>query len=157
MPAASVAVYRIVVTPIGNADPIPNPVVGDDVCTNVTPEQLSKAVGGGVQVTTAVHALAGAMTATLDGQFTMDGGVTSFTSMIKVQVLVLPELSVPVKVTVVIPLGKVPLTKVPKSDIVTPLLAAAVELITPQLSAQIGLTMVLDDTQELGSVLNVNI
>lgn len=142
----------MVVVPIGNADPIPKPTVGDEVCTKVTPEQLSNAVGGGVQVTTAVQAFVAAATVMLEGQLTIVGLMISRTSIIKVHVPILLELSVPINVTVVKPLGKLPLTKLPKSEITTPGVAVAVELITVQLSAQIGLTMVLDETHELASV-----
>lgn len=67
----------------------------------------------------------------------------------------LPAGSVPVKVTVVIPTGKVPDTNVPKSDNVTAPADAVEVLITTQLSAHTGLMMLLVAEHEFGSALNV--
>jgi hypothetical protein len=71
--------------------------------TTVTPGQLSVATT--VQVTTAVHDPIGVVAVILAGQVIL-GACVSFTVTVNVQVAVLPDASVAVDVTVVVPLGK---------------------------------------------------
>ena len=63
VPPDPVAVYVMVVTPIGNKEP----EAGPPVCTTVIPEQLSKAVGA-VQITFEAHLSASLPTVISEGQ-----------------------------------------------------------------------------------------
>jgi hypothetical protein len=93
----SVAVLFTVVVPTGNAEPL------EGVLIMVETPQLSVAVT--VNVTLLVHWPAAALTVMLAGQ-TMLGGWLSLTVTVKLQVLVLPWISVAVLLTVVVPTGK---------------------------------------------------
>ena len=97
LPEASVAVTVTVVVPTGKK----LPEAGELVI--VTPGQLSVAVG--VKETFAPHWPAVFGTTILAGQVTV-GGCTSLTLIVNVHVAVLPDASVTVAVTVVIPTGK---------------------------------------------------
>ena len=97
LPEASVAVTVTVVIPTGKKLPEAGELV------TVTPGQLSVAVG--VKETFAPHWPGVLPTMMFAGQVTI-GGCTSFTLTVNVHVAVLPEASVTVAVTVVMPTGK---------------------------------------------------
>ena len=97
LPEASVAVTVTVVNPTGKKLPDAGELV------MVTPGQLSVAVG--VKLTTAPHWPAVLFTVIFAGQVTV-GNSVSFTLMVNVHVAVLPDASVTVHVTVVVPTGK---------------------------------------------------
>ena len=90
LPAASVAVYAMLVTPKEKVLPDAGPVVR----TMLPPAQLSVKEGT-VQVAVALQ-LAPALTVMLLGQPVITGAVRSATVTVKEQVLVLPEASVAV-------------------------------------------------------------
>jgi hypothetical protein len=75
--------------------------------------------------------------------------------MVTVQVFTLPLPSVAVKVTVVVPAGKLAYTMSPKLINITPLSADWAVLDTDTLSTHVGLAMDTAATQELGPALNV--
>jgi hypothetical protein len=93
-PDGSVAVYVTAVTPTGKTDP------GAMLLVNVTP-QISDAVGA-VHGTTALQV--GVVTVIFDGQPKITGFVTSFTTTLNVQVEIVPDASVAVYVTGVVPI-----------------------------------------------------
>jgi hypothetical protein len=85
-PIASVAVYEILVTPIGNEDPLAGPAV----CVMVTaPGQLSLAVGAG-HVTVALHAPGVLLTTMLAGQLVNPGPAASVTLTVNAHTLLFP-------------------------------------------------------------------
>src|SRR4029453_18905552 len=98
-PDVSVAVQVTVVGPTGKHEP------DAGVQAAVTPGQLSLAVGA-AKVTTTQGSLIVAVLALLFGGQVITGGCVSFTVTVNEQLAVLPEVSVAVQVTVVVPLGK---------------------------------------------------
>src|SRR5881397_636472 len=96
-PEVSVALYVIVVVPVGNTFP-----GGTPERVNVTPGQLSLAVA----VPSPLSETAPEQTPLKLGGAVTVGGWVSFTVSVKVQVAVFPEASVEVQVIVVVPLGK---------------------------------------------------
>lgn len=86
--------------PIGNADPEVNP----EVCTILTPAQLSFADGAG-QVTIAEHKPGLLLVVMLVGHVIKVGAWLSITVTVNVQVEVFPLASVAVNVFVVTPTG----------------------------------------------------
>lgn len=101
LPDASVAVQVTVVVPMGNVEP------EGGVHATVTPGQLSDAVGAG-KVTVAlleIGQVCAATAVTFAGQV-IEGGCVSLTVTVNEQLLVLPDASVAVQVTVVAPFGK---------------------------------------------------
>ena len=114
-PEASVTVNVCVVVPIGNIAPLARPAV----CVVVTPVQLSVPAGG-VKVTTAPHCPASLFTAMFELQ-TIAGNSVSVTVTSKEQETALPEASVTVNVSVVIPIGnKAPLANPAVCVVVAP-------------------------------------
>ena len=99
LPVASVAVYVTVVVPTAKVAP--------ELCvwTNETKEQLSVAVAS-VQETSAVHNPASTFLVMFAGVFAMSGFSSSVTVTICVSLAVLPEASVTIHVTVVLPSEK---------------------------------------------------
>ena len=97
LPEASVAVATTVVVPIGKAEP------DGGVLATVTPGQLSDAPMA--KVTMAEQTPCPAIVVMLAGQ-DMVGFSLSFTVTVNEQVAVLPDESVAVAVTVVVPFGK---------------------------------------------------
>ncbi len=116
LPDASVAVHRTVVVPQVNNEP------GEGLQDTVTPGQLSFAMLVG-QVTVACPE-ASAQAVMLDGQVIV-GGSGSYTVTVCLHEFVLPEVSVTVHVTVLVPFANWPG-------------ALFSTLATPQLSAVIG-------------------
>jgi hypothetical protein len=100
LPDISVALHVTVVIPIGNIDP--------DAGTHdaVTPGQLSDNIGGGYVTTTPCAPGFPAVVVTLAGH-TIAGACRSTTVTVNVHCDVLPDASVAVAVTVVVPLGNV--------------------------------------------------
>ena len=105
LPDASVAVTVTVVVPTGKKLPDAGTLV------TTTPGQLSVAVG--VKLTLAPHWPAVLGTIIFAGQVTT-GNCTSLTLMVNVQMVILPDASVAVQVTVVMPTGK----KLPEAGLV---------------------------------------
>ena len=98
-----------------------------EVCKTKTPGQLSVAVGG-VQVTLAAHVPMALFTIKLEGQLVNNGVDVSFTLTLKVQDVALPEASVAVYFTLVVPSGnEAPLGK-----------PAVCESVKEQLSLAVG-------------------
>ena len=97
-PAASVAVYVTVVVPKANTDP--------ELCelVNVTPEQLSVAVGA-VHVAIPLQEPIVLPIVMFAGKAVITGALLSTTVIICVAVAVLPAASVAVQITVVVPIG----------------------------------------------------
>jgi hypothetical protein len=85
LPFASVAVNEIFVTPTGNEDPLGKPVV----CANVSPGQLSVAVGA-TQLTTDEHKPGVQFTIILMGHEVNIGTWLSATVIVNEHILVLP-------------------------------------------------------------------
>ena len=133
-PEASVAVTVTVVVPTGNTLPDGGTLV------IITPEQLSVAVG--VKVTTASHRPGSLLTIISAGQ-TTTGSSSSFTVTSNVHTLVLPEASVAVTVTVVVPNGNI----LPE--------AGTLEIVVPvQLSVAVGVK-VTTASHRPGSLLTI--
>ena len=101
LPEASVTTNVLVVVPIGNVSPDAKPAV----CTVVDPGQLSVPTGA-VYVITAPQTPGSLLWIIFPGQV-IAGASVSFTVTSKLQVAVFPELSVTIKVLVVVPIGKV--------------------------------------------------
>ena len=102
LPDVSVAVQVTVVVPTGRIEPL------GGVHTEVTPGQLSDTVGAG-KVTVAlleIGQVCAATAVTFAGQVIV-GGCVSLTVIVNEQLAVLPEASLTLHVTVVMPLGKV--------------------------------------------------
>ena len=99
--AASLTVQVTVVVPFGNVEPDGGEQVGAP-----TPGQLSLTVGAGY-VTTAEHRFGSVLLVMLTGQM-IDGGCVSLIVTVNEQLAVLPEASLAVQVTVVVPFGKAP-------------------------------------------------
>ena len=97
-PLASVAVQVTVVMPIGNVDPL----AGKHEA--VTPGHLSAAVRGGYVTTTPVAPGVAAAAVMFAGQVIV-GACVSTTVTVNIHELWLPEASVAVAVTVVVPFG----------------------------------------------------
>lgn len=91
LPYASVAVYEMVVVPIGKLDPLAAP----NVCNTVTPAQLSDAAGAG-QLTTAPHTPGLFVVIMFEGHDVNIGAWLSVTVTKKLQVAVFPLASVAV-------------------------------------------------------------
>jgi hypothetical protein len=100
-PLASVAVYVMLVPPIGNADPEGNPAV----CVTINPGQLSVATGN-THETFALHDPGELLTVILVGHEVNVGNWLSITVTVNVHNVVLPLASVAVNVTVDVPIGK---------------------------------------------------
>jgi hypothetical protein len=100
-PAASLAVNTMLFTPIGNAEPLANPVV----CTTETPGQLSLAMGA-IQFTTALQSPGVFATVMLTGHDVNTGTSLSTTVTVNEQTAVLPLASVAVNEILVTPNGK---------------------------------------------------
>ena len=98
LPEASVAVQVTVLVPLANVLPL----VGLQL--TVTPEQLSVAVG--VKLTIWLHWPSAVLVTRLSGQARI-GATLSLTATVKLQFAVLPEASVAVQVTLLVPLLKV--------------------------------------------------
>lgn len=101
LPAASVAVQKTVVVPTGKVEPL----TGEQI--EVTPGQLSVAVGGGNVTTMPVGGVqVTAITAVTAAGQAIFGGCASLTCTVNEQTPVLPAASVAVQVTVEMPTGK---------------------------------------------------
>jgi hypothetical protein len=101
LPDVSVAVQVTVVVPTGRTEPL------GGVHTEVTPGQLSDTVGAG-KVTVAlleIGQVCAATAVTFAGQVIV-GGCVSLTVIVNEQLAVLPEASLTLHVTVVVPAGK---------------------------------------------------
>src|SRR2546426_4565976 len=98
LPLASVAVQVTVVLPLAKVEPLAG------LQLTVWPGQLS-APAGVVKVTTALHIPGSVDWVMLAGQ-TIVGDCVSLTVTVKLHVPVLPEVSVAVQLTVVVPTGK---------------------------------------------------
>src|SRR4051794_1507518 len=100
LPDASVAVHVTVVVPFENVEPDAGEHVGVP-----TPGQLSLAVAF-VYVTAAVHTFGAVDLVTLAGHVTV-GACVSLTVTVNEQVLELPDASLTLQLTVVVPFGNV--------------------------------------------------
>ena len=100
LPAASLTPHVTVDVPFGNVEPDGGAQVGA-----ATPGQLSDTVGAGY-VTTAEHFPESVPVTTLAGQV-IKGGCVSLIVTVNEQLAVLPEASLTVQVTVVVPFGNV--------------------------------------------------
>jgi hypothetical protein len=103
----SVAVYMTLVTPIGNADPLPGPAV----CVSVTtPGQLSLAAGGAHEAT-ALHIPGVLVRFMFTGHCVNTGGWLSVTVTVNAHTLLFPFTSLAVYAMFVTPIGNIdPLT-----------------------------------------------
>ena len=100
LPAASIAVNSTGVSPMGKRLPL----TGPSVCVSAA-EQLSEGVGD-VKVTYAPHAFVAAATSISAGQLESVGKMLSRTVTVNAQFLNLPERSVALWRTIVVPMGK---------------------------------------------------
>lgn len=137
-PLISVAVYDMLVMPIGKLEPLGNPVV----CVNTNPPQLSLATGAG-QNTTAPHEPGVLFTAIFNGHEVNTGTWLSTTVMVNAHTVAFPLASVAVYTIFVTPIGKLePLGKP----------AVCESTIPPQLSLATGATQ-LTTAEQLPGVL----